>query len=102
LFLGIGGDNANLIKRTTTGGTVNAIGSGKYTKNYGYSQIPDRKSKDSRQTLENLTQTRGIVWETVRRVSVPDVTDVRLFSIMTVDSGAVGLSISSGIGASPK
>ena len=102
LFLGIGGDKENIIKRTDSGGMVNAIALGKYTNNYGQSQIPDRKSKDNQQVIANLTQARGVVWETVIGETIPDVTDVRLFSIMTVDSGAVGLRISSGIDSALK
>jgi hypothetical protein len=102
LFLGIGGDKETMIKRTSNGGAVNAIALGKYTNNYGQSQIPDHKSKDYRQILANLTQARGVVWETVMGERIPDVTDVRLFSIITVDSGAVGLSISGGIDSALK
>ncbi len=102
LFLGVGGDKENIIKRTTNGGKVNAIGLGKYTNHYGQSQIPDRKSKDSNNILANLTQSRGVVWEKVIEERVPDVTDVRLFSIMTIDSGAVGLSISGGMDSANK
>lgn len=101
LLLGVGGDKENIINRTSAGGTVNAIVLGKYTNNYGQSQIPDRKSKDYRQVLENLTQARGVVWETARGEMVPDVTDVHLLSIMTVDSGAVGLNISGGTQVAP-
>lgn len=101
LFLGIGGDKGNIIKRTTNGGTVNAIALGKYTNNYGQSQIPDRKSKDFRQVLANLTQARGVEWDKVIGERIPDVTDIHLLSIMTVDSGAVGLNISGGIQVAP-
>lgn len=101
LLLGVGGDKENIINRTSAGGTVNAIALGKYTNNYGQSQIPDRKSKDYRQVLENLTQARGVVWETARGEMIPGVTDVHLLSIMTVDSGAVGLNISGGTQVAP-
>lgn len=102
LFLGVGGDKDNIINRTATSGTVNAIALGKYTNNYGQSQIPDLKSKDYRKVIANLAHTRSVVWDKEIRERTPDVTDVRLLSIMTVDSGAVGLSISGGIGASLK
>jgi len=101
LFLGVGGDKENIIKRTATGGTINAIALGKYTNNYGQSQIPDSKSNDSSHILANLSQARSVVWETSLGEWVPDVTDVHLLNIMTVDSGAVGLNISGGIRVAP-
>jgi len=101
LFLGVGGDKENIIKRTATGGAINAIALGKYTSNYGQSQIPDSKSKDSSHILANLSQARSVVWETSLGERVPDVTDVHLLNIMTVDSGAVGLNISGGIRVAP-
>lgn len=101
LFLGVSGDRENFLKRTSTGGTVNAIGMGKYTYYYGQSQIPDYKSKDPSKILAVLSQARGVVWETAPAVRSEDVTDVRFFRVMTIDSGTVGLSITGGTEVAP-
>jgi hypothetical protein len=99
LFLGVSGDRNNFLKRTSTGGSVNSIALGKYTSNYGQSLIPDQRIKGSSQILAALAQARSVVWQTVPGDRVSDVTDVRLFRVMTVDSGAVGLSITGGMEA---
>ena len=93
LFLGVSGDRANFLKRATPVGMVNAVHLGQYTYNLGQSQIPNNKSADAGKILAALSQARGVVWETAPIKKREAVTDIRLFRVMTVDSGTIGLSI---------
>ena len=94
-FIGISADREVFINRTSPMGTVSEVAMAKYIKNYGQTQIKTQiKSKDKKNLLESLAQVRNFVWQDGQVEKTIDATDVHLLSVMTVDSGTVGISVS--------
>ncbi|MEI7721149.1 MAG: hypothetical protein WCJ23_04145, partial [Verrucomicrobiota bacterium] len=93
LFLGVLGDKDGFLKRTYKTKMVSEVSMMIYRKKYGQFQIENIETKDNSNLLESLAQLRTVAWQDNQGKRNLDATDVHLLNIVTVDSGAVGLSI---------
>lgn len=91
LFLGVLGNRPKYFDRRKAGGKVSFLASHRYTSGVGAASEPD--VGDTGNVLQGLAQSRAINWSDARVDIRSATTRINVLSLITVDSGAIGLKI---------